>query len=51
MTDETPDERTDRHDGPLDDDDDARFLDPADPRRREVELKRGRRFDDDEEGR
>jgi hypothetical protein len=34
----------DPHLGPLDDDDDARFLKERDPRRVEVE-KRGRRFD------
>lgn len=37
-------EVSDPHTGPLDDDDDARYLDPNDPRRREVEARRGRRF-------
>lgn len=37
----------DPHTGPLDDDDDARFLDPADPRRRDVEARRGRPFGED----
>lgn len=37
----------DAHDGPLDDDDDARFLDRADARRRAVEQRRGRSFDDE----
>ena len=63
MTDETPepdetpvppapepdDEPADQHDGPLDDDEDARNLDPVDPRRREVERRRGRPFSDDDE--
>jgi hypothetical protein len=39
-------EPDDPHLPPLDDDDDARYLDPVDARRREVELKRGRRFED-----
>lgn len=34
----------DAHQGPLDDDDDARYLLPDDPRRVEVERRRGRRF-------
>jgi hypothetical protein len=38
----------DPHLPPLDDDDDARFLDPIDARRREVEFKRGERFPDEE---
>lgn len=41
-------EVSDPHTGPLDDDDDARYLDPVDPRRREVEARRGRRFGEDE---
>jgi hypothetical protein len=39
----------DAHQGPLDYDDDARYLDPTDPRRIEVERRRGRRFDEEEE--
>jgi len=35
----------DPHMGPLDDKEDARYLDPTDPRRREVEQERGRPFD------
>jgi hypothetical protein len=42
-------EPSDPHQGPLDNDDDARWLDPADPRRLDVERRRGRRFDDNEE--
>jgi hypothetical protein len=43
-------EPSDPHTGPLDDDDDdARFLDPSDPRRLEVERRRGRPFRDDDE--
>jgi hypothetical protein len=42
-------ERTDRHDGPLDDDDDGRWLDPADPRRLGAERRRGRPFAEDED--
>jgi hypothetical protein len=38
----------DPHLGPLDDDDDARYLDPVDPRRLEIERRRGHSFDDDE---
>jgi hypothetical protein len=34
----------DSHTGPLDDDDDARYLDPTDPRRLDVERRRGRPF-------
>jgi hypothetical protein len=48
----TPDpgvELSDPHRGPLDDDDDARYLDPADERRLEVERRRGRPFNADEE--
>jgi hypothetical protein len=40
----------DPHLGPLDDDDDARYLDPADQRRLDVERRRGRSFHNDEEG-
>ena len=36
----------DPHLPPLDNEDDARYLDPMDARRREVEFKRGERFDD-----
>jgi hypothetical protein len=39
-------EPVDLHTGPLDDDDDARHLRRDDPRRIEVERRRGRRFDD-----
>jgi hypothetical protein len=39
----------DAHVMPLDDDDDARHLDPTDPRRREVEARRGRPFREDED--
>lgn len=39
----------DPHMAPLDDDDDARHLDPADPRRIAVERERGAPFTDDEE--
>lgn len=39
----------DAHIGPLDDDDDGRFLDPADPRRRAIEEQRRRPFNADEE--
>jgi hypothetical protein len=43
---------SDAHTGPLDDPEDARFLDPADPRRMAVERERGEPFreDDTEEG-
>jgi hypothetical protein len=37
----------DPHQGPLDNPEDARYLDPADPRRLEVERGRGRPFRDD----
>jgi hypothetical protein len=40
----------DPHLGPLDNPGDARYLDPADPRRMEIERRRGRPFTDDEEG-
>jgi hypothetical protein len=39
----------DAHVMPLDDIDDARFLDPTDPRRLEVEKYRGRKFGEDED--
>jgi hypothetical protein len=39
----------DPHLGPLDDEADAKWLDPVDPRRREIERKRGRPFSDDDE--
>jgi hypothetical protein len=48
-TPEPDEEPTDQHDGPLDNEDDARYLDPVDPRRREAEQRRGRPFADDEE--
>lgn len=38
-------EVADPHRGPLDNDDDARFLDPVDPRRLAIERERGRPFD------
>jgi hypothetical protein len=38
----------DPHLGPLDDDDDARYLDPADPRRLAIERQRGAPFDTEE---
>jgi hypothetical protein len=37
----------DRHIGPLDDDEDGRFLEENDPRRIEAEARRGRRFVED----
>jgi hypothetical protein len=40
---------SDPHEPALDDDDDARWLDPGDPRRLDVERRRGRRFDDDDQ--
>ena len=43
-TPEPPEEPSDPHNGPLDDDEDARFLEENDPRRIEVEARRGRRF-------
>jgi hypothetical protein len=42
-------EPSDPHTAPLDDDDDARNLDPVDPRRRAAEERRGRSFDDPED--
>jgi len=39
----------DQHMPPLDDDEDARYLDPVDPRRRDVEQRRGRPFGEDED--
>jgi hypothetical protein len=39
----------DSHSGPLDDPEDARFLDPADARRLAVERERGEPFRDDTE--
>jgi hypothetical protein len=41
-------EPSDPHTPPLDDDDDARFLDPVDPRRRDVEWRRGRPVREDD---
>jgi hypothetical protein len=38
----------DSHMGPLDDPDDARWLDPADPRRLQIERQRGRPFNADD---
>lgn len=44
-----PDEEvSDPHTGPLDNEDDARYLDPSDSRRRQVEADRGRPFTDDD---
>ena len=37
----------DPHMGPLDDEEDGRFLDPVDPRRRAAEAARGRPFGED----
>jgi hypothetical protein len=53
MTDITPrpepePEPADPHTPPLEDDDDARHLRPNDPRRIEVEARRGRRFSEDD---
>jgi hypothetical protein len=42
---EPAEEVSDPHTGPLDDDDDARYLSPDDPRRQRVEARRGRPFD------
>jgi hypothetical protein len=42
-------ELSDLHLGPLDNDDDARYLDPIDSRRRTIERQRGRQFTDDDE--
>jgi hypothetical protein len=47
-TPEPAEEPSDPHTGPLDDDDDARYLDPVDPRRLEVERRRGAPFDTEE---
>jgi hypothetical protein len=46
---EPPEPPSDPHTPPLDDDDDARWLDPDDPRRRDIEHRRGRRFDQDDD--
>jgi len=54
MTDQVPPnpepsrEPFDPHTPPLDDDDDARFLDPADFRRLAVERQRGRPFNEED---
>ena len=40
---------SDPHMGPLDNPDDARYLDPIDPRRREIERERGRPFSEADE--
>lgn len=45
---EPEDEPSDPHSGPLDDDEDGRYLSPFDPRRIEAERRRGRPFDQDE---
>jgi hypothetical protein len=42
-------EPSDPHTGPLDDPEDARFLDPVDPRRLEVERERGEPFREPDE--
>jgi hypothetical protein len=42
-------EPVDLHRGPLDDDEDGRWLERDDPRRVEAELRRGRPFDQDDE--
>ena len=47
---EPADEPSDPHAPPLDDENDARYLDPVDSRRREAERHRGRSFNDDDEG-
>jgi hypothetical protein len=44
--DEPATDPSDPHEGPLDDDEDARFLRSEDPRRQEVEQRRGERFPD-----
>jgi hypothetical protein len=44
-TPEPDEEPVDRHLGPLDDDEDGRWLREDDPRRIEAERRRGRRFD------
>jgi hypothetical protein len=38
----------DPHQGPLDNEDDAQYLKPEDPRRVEVERRRGRRFGEED---
>jgi hypothetical protein len=48
-TPEPDEEPADAHQGPLDHENDARYLDPVDPRRRKVEQLRGRPFADDQE--
>jgi hypothetical protein len=45
---EPTEEVSDPHTGPLDDDDDARYLSPNDERRRRVEKARGRPFGDED---
>jgi hypothetical protein len=44
---EPSEEPVDRHRGPLDDDEDGRWLEADDPRRLEAERRRGRPFDED----
>ena len=46
---EPAEEVSDPHMMPLDDDDDARFLDPSDSRRRRVEAARGHSFNEEDE--
>ena len=43
---EPAEQPSDPHLMPLDDEDDARWLDPIDARRRQIELRRGYRFED-----
>ena len=45
---EPDEEPSDHHRGPLDNDEDGRFLDRDDPRRQAAEERRGHPFDDDE---
>lgn len=40
-------EPSDAHLTPLENEDDARWLDPSDPRRKEIEKKRGKSFDEE----
>jgi hypothetical protein len=47
-TPEPGEDPSDPHTGPLDDDEDGRFLERDDPRRVEAERRRGKAFDDDE---
>ena len=49
-TPEPEEEPVDHHRGPLDRDEDGRFLDRDDPRRLEAEERLGKRFDPSDEG-